>query len=185
MPEGWRDDGGGPPTPRVAVVLGTEVVEGGKPSGPLRARALHAARLYEAGEVGTVVVTGGTGKYPPSEAEVAAGVLRAAGVPGAAIVEERQARSTRESAWFVPALLEERKHPAAVVVVTDPLHCVRAVRAFREAGLLSTVASPAYGSPMWRGARARRGQLVREAGAIVWYALASECRRVLRRVLPR
>lgn len=176
LPAGWTAS----PRAPVLVVLGTEVLPGGRPSGTLRARALHAAALYHsAGGAQAVVVTGGVGAHPPSEAEVAAGVLEAAGVPGAAVLEERRARSTRESAWLVPALLEERGLPRSVVVVTDPLHCVRAVRAFREEGLLA-VASPAYGSPMWRGARERRGQLVREAGAVVWYAVASAARRARR-----
>src|SRR5919199_2461978 len=54
----------------VVVVLGTQVLPGGRPSKPLYARARHAARLYTKGEATLVIPTGGVGKHPPSEAEV-------------------------------------------------------------------------------------------------------------------
>lgn len=150
-----------------AVVLGAQVLRGGRPSGALRARALHAARLYRAGEVALVIPTGGVGEHPPGEAEVMVGLLRGAGVPEGAILAEGEATSTRESARLVAALAR-RESIENLVVVTDPLHCVRAVEAFRAEGF-EAAASPAYDSPMWRSRRARKGQLVREAGALVWY----------------
>jgi hypothetical protein len=55
-----------------------------------------------------------------------------------------------------------------VVVVTDPLHCVRTVGAFRAEGV-SVWASPVYSSPMWRKPKLRREQFLREIGAVVWY----------------
>ena len=57
-----------------------------------------------------------------------------------------------------------------MVVVTDPLHCVRTVGAFRTEGI-DAAASPVYGSPMWRNRAQRRGQLLREAVAIVGYGV--------------
>lgn len=150
-----------------AVVLGAQVLRGGRPSGTLRARALHAARLYDAGEVGLVIPTGGVGRYPPSEAEVAAGVLREAGVPEEAILCEEKAESTRESARLVAVMARERGLEN-LVVVTDPLHCVRTVEAFRAEGF-EVRAAPVYSSPMWRTRELRRGQLLREIGATLWY----------------
>ena len=159
-----------------AVILGTQVLSGGRPSGPLRARARHAARLYARGEVRLLIPTGGVGRHPPSEAEVAARILREAGVPEEAILLEREARSTRESARLVAAMTRSRGI-RSVVVVTDPLHCVRTVGAFRAEGV-PTRASPVYSSPMWRKPRLRRAQFLREIGAVVWY-------RVRRRVGSR
>ena len=150
-----------------AVVLGAQVRKGGRPSGTLLARTRHAAGLYARGEVGAVIPTGGVGEHPPSEAEVMARILREGGVPEEKIWPEDRARSTRESARFVSALARVRK-VGKVAVVTDPLHCVRAVGAFRAEGL-SAVAAPVYSSPMWRRAGLRRGQFFRELGAIVWY----------------
>jgi uncharacterized SAM-binding protein YcdF (DUF218 family) len=158
-----------PGSPETVVVLGTQVLPGGRPSGTLRARALHAARLYAGGEVALLIPTGSVGKHPPSEAEVAARILREAGVPDEVVLIEEEARSTRESARLVAAMAEERGIQG-VVLVTDPLHCVRAIEAFRTEGL-KTRASPVYSSPMWRSTRMRRGQLLREIGALLWYRL--------------
>jgi uncharacterized SAM-binding protein YcdF (DUF218 family) len=148
------------------------VLRGGRPSGTLRARTLHAASLYLSGAVDLLVVTGGVGEHPPSEAEVMARLLVGAGVPEERILKEDRARSTRESARLVTELLArlpdgERRE---VVIVTDPLHCVRTVRAFWAAGM-EVAASPAYESPQWTVARRRRAQFLRELGAYVWYWL--------------
>ncbi|MCL6439035.1 MAG: YdcF family protein [Rubrobacteraceae bacterium] len=161
----------GPPSSpdgaEVAVVLGAQVVRGGRPSATLRARVEHAARLYASGRVRKIIVTGGVGENPPSEAEVMADILRSRGVPDEAILPEKEALSTWDSAWLVADMLH-RMGTESVVLVTDPLHCVRAVEAFGEAGVRA-LAEPAYESPMWYRKWRRTGQLVREAGAIVWY----------------
>jgi uncharacterized SAM-binding protein YcdF (DUF218 family) len=154
---------------RVAVVLGTQVLPGGRPSRTLEARVRHAARLYAEGEVGLLIPTGGLGKHPPSGAEVMARVLREEGVPEEATLLEDRALNTWDSARLV-AGMAGKLGAKSVVVVTDPLHCVRTVAAFRKAGLLAW-AEPVYGSPMWRGKWLRRGQLVREIGALAWYRI--------------
>jgi uncharacterized SAM-binding protein YcdF (DUF218 family) len=154
---------------KVAVVLGAQVLSGGRPSGTLRARSLHAAGLYAAGEVETMIPTGGVGEHPPSEAEVMARILREAGVSGKDILLEEEARSTRESAQLVATMARERGI-RSLLLVTDPLHCVRAVEAFRVEGF-EAQASPVYSSPMWRKRRLRRGQLLREIGALLWYRM--------------
>lgn len=154
---------------RAAVVLGAQVRKGGRPSGALLARARHAAGLYSRGEVGVVIPTGGVGEHPPSEADVMAKILREDGVPEDRILLEGRARNTDESARFVAVLARERGLET-LVVVTDPLHCVRTVGAFRAEGL-DVRASPVYGSPMWRNGALRRGQFLREAAAIVGYGV--------------
>ncbi len=110
--------------PRYAVVLGTQVLPGGRPSRTLDARVRHAARLYAEGRIGRVVVTGGVGKHPPSEAEVMARILREEGVPEGDVLLEDEAESTWDSARLVAALVAE-EGVSEVLVVTDPLHCVR------------------------------------------------------------
>jgi uncharacterized SAM-binding protein YcdF (DUF218 family) len=135
----------------------------------LEARVRHAARLYAEAEVGLLIPTGGLGGHPPSEAEVMARVLRAEGVPEEATLLEDRALSTWDSARLV-AGMAGKLGVESVVVVTDPLHCVRAVAAFKKAGLLAW-AEPVYSSPMWRGKWLRRGQLVREIGALAWYRI--------------
>lgn len=152
---------------RVAVVLGTQVLAGGVPSRTLEARVRHGARLYAEGRADRVLPTGGLGRHPPTEAEVMVGVLRREGVPEAALVVEDRATSTWDSARYVPATLGDGAS-GGVLAVTDPLHCVRAVAAFKKAGL-EAFAEPVYSSPMWRDRWLRRGQLFRESGALVWY----------------
>lgn len=153
--------------PSVAVVMGAQVLPGGRASKTLVARTLHAAKLHGSGAIGKVIVTGGVGENPPSEAGVMAGILRGAGVPEADIVLEDEALSTWDSALFVSRMARERGIEY-VAVITDPLHCVRTVAAFEEAGL-AAVPEPVYSSPMWRVGAMRLGQLLREMGAIVWY----------------
>ena len=156
-------------TSRVAVVLGAQVLKGGRPSPTLEARTLHAARLYADGAVSLVVPTGGVGEHPPSEAEVMYGILRREGVPERAILLEDKALNTWDSARLTAEVLRTRG-VGEVRVVTDPLHCARAVGAFRGAGLIAH-AEPVYSSPMWTEAGSRRGQFVREMGAVVWYRM--------------
>ncbi len=158
-----------PESSGVVVVLGTQVLPGGRPSKTLTARSRHAARLYTEGEAALVIPTGGVGKHPPSEAEVMARILRNARVPEEDILLEREARSTWESARLVTKMLTARRI-WSVVLVTDPLHCVRTLGAFRAEGILAS-ASPVYSSPMWQSRGLRRGQFLREIGAITWYRI--------------
>ena len=164
-----RARGEGSESVTVAVVLGAQVLPGERASRTLEARVRHAARLYAEGRVASIVATGGLGKHPPSEAEIMARILIQHGVPESAIVLEDQALNTWESAWLV-AKMARGLGADAVLVVTDPLHCVRTVSAFEEAGLLAW-GEPVYSSPMWRKKWMRRGQLVREVGALVWYRI--------------
>jgi uncharacterized SAM-binding protein YcdF (DUF218 family) len=154
---------------RVAVVLGTQVLPGGRASRTLEARVRHAARLYKEGGIRLLVPTGGLGEHPPSEALVMARILREEGVPESDVLLEDRARNTWDSARLV-AGMADKLGVKSVVVVTDPVHCVRTVAAFRRAGLMAS-AEPVYSSPMWRGKWRRRGQLVREIGALAWYRM--------------
>ena len=155
--------------PRVAVVLGAQVLRGGRPSPPLEARTRHAGELYGRGLADLLVPTGGEGEHAPSEAVVMSGILREMGVPEAAILREDTAGSTWESALRV-AEIARRRGIGEVLVVTDPLHCVRTVACFGRVGLRA-VAEPVYSSPMWRKKWSRRGQFFRESGALVWYRI--------------
>ena len=155
--------------PRVVVVLGAQVLPGGRPSPTLEVRTRHAGELYGRGLAYLLVPTGGEGEHPPGEAVVMSDILREMGVPEAAIVREDTARNTWESAVRVAEIAHNRAI-GKVLVVTDPLHCVRTVASFGRVGLLA-VAEPVYSSPMWRKKWSRRGQFVRESGALVWYRI--------------
>ena len=154
---------------KVAVVLGAQVLPGERASRTLEARVRHAARLYAEGRVVLIIATGGLGEHPPSEAEIMARILLEHGVPEDAILREDRALSTWDSARLV-AKMARRLGIEGVLVVTDPLHCVRTVAAFERAGLLAW-GEAVYSSPMWRKKWKRRGQLLREIGALVWYKI--------------
>ena len=155
--------------PRVVVILGAQVLPGGRPSRTLEVRTRHAGELYGLGLVTLLIPTGGEGEHPPGEADVMSGILQEMGVPQSAVVREGTARSTWESALRV-AEIARRRGFDEVLVVTDPLHCVRTVASFGRIGLLA-VAEPVYSSPMWRKKWSRRGQFLRESGALVWYKI--------------
>ena len=154
---------------RVAVILGAQVLRGGRPSRTLEARTRHAGAMYARGEVDLLIPTGGVGEHPPAEADVMSRILRGMGVSERMILQERMATSTWESAVRVAEILR-RRGITEVLVVSDPLHCVRVVSAFERAGLVA-VAEPVYDSPMWHKKWSRKGQLARESGALVWYWL--------------
>ena len=161
--------------PRVAVILGAQVLRGGRPSRTLEARTRHAGDMYARGEAELLIPTGGIGEHPPAEADAMSRILRSMGVPERVILQERMARSTWESAMRVEEIAR-RKGITEVLVVSDPLHCVRVVSAFDRAGLVA-VPEPVYGSPMWYKKWSRRGQLVRESVALVWYGIKYGVRR--------
>lgn len=166
---GGKSLGEGSDPPRVAVVMGAQVLPGGRPSPALEARVRHAARLYGSGALDLVVPTGGLGEYPPGEAELMRQILYREGVPEKAVLPEEKALNTWDSAVFVSRLARERGIDA-VLVVTDPLHCVRTVEAFEAAGLAAW-AGPVYDNPMWQKPLSRTGQLIREGVALVWYRI--------------
>lgn len=155
--------------PELVVVLGAQVRAGGVPSRTLAARARHAGALYARGEAGRILVSGGVGEHPPSEAGVMAAILAEYGVPEREVLREAASHSTRQSAHHA-AVLARRLGVEEVVIVTDPLHCVRAASAFRAEGLRVRV-EPVAESPMWRESGERRAQFARELGAGLWYGL--------------
>ncbi len=116
-----------------------------------------------------MIPTGGLGEYPPKEADLMANILLSQDVSAEAILPEDAALNTWDSAVRVARICKD-KDIGCVRIVTDPLHCVRTIWAFEVAGL-GALAEPAYDSPMWRKPWSRRGQLFREAVALVWYRI--------------
>src|SRR5262245_22154434 len=91
-----------PETPTVAydalLVLGASVWPGGQPGPHLLRRILHVVELLQRGCAGYLLVTGGLGKYLPSEAAVMQRLAVAHGIPPQHVLCEDQAVSTFESA---------------------------------------------------------------------------------------
>ncbi len=110
------------------VVLGCRVRPDGSASPSLARRARHAARLYARGLAPRIVVTGGVGTNPPSEARAARDIIVGEGVPEDAIVLEERSTSTAENAREAAQLIEAER----VLIVTDAYHALRAERVFRR-----------------------------------------------------
>lgn len=152
-PEGARFD--------AIIVLGCRVGPDGEASPALTRRARHAARLYRRGLAPKVVLTGGVGTHPPSEARAAAAVARAEGVPEEAIVLEERSTSTEENALEAAARIDAER----VLVVSDAYHVFRAERVFRRY-FASVTAVGSHGS-----SRVRLRGALREVHAVAAYAL--------------
>ncbi|MBF9045302.1 YdcF family protein [Rhodobacterales bacterium HKCCE4037] len=130
------------------VILGAAVWEGG-PSPTLRRRTLHGARLYHSGAGDVVICCGGMGKYPPTEAEAMAAMLREAGVPDSAIRLEDASTNTRENIRFTLPILRDLG-AEKVVIVSDAYHLPRAGLIARRLGLkASTSAPPLNDARLW------------------------------------
>lgn len=158
------------------IVLGAALAADGRPTATLRRRVAHGVAAWRRGLAPHLMLCGGVKRHPPPEAEVMAGLARAAGVPESALVVERQSRSTLENAACAARLMAARGWTAALLV-TDRLHLPRALLAFRHVGL------DVAGSPVrdgWREAPPARavGFACREAAALAWYGLRFAVRRL-------
>jgi len=103
------------------VVAGCRVMPDGRPSPALARRVARAVELWKAGRAPLLVMTGGMGEHPPTEAEAAAQRAHALGVPWSALVRESQSTTTAENARFAAAVTDARR----VLVVSDTYHVLR------------------------------------------------------------
>ena len=138
------------------------------PSPALQRRVDHAVSLVRTRPDSLLLLTGGVGQHPPSEAEVMAGAAERAGIARAQMLLEERATTTRESARRCAELL--REHAGCEVwIVTDAYHQRRARLAFSRVGLAARAASPVSVGRASRGERIRRG--LREWIGLAWYWL--------------
>ncbi|MDH7487967.1 MAG: YdcF family protein [Anaerolineae bacterium] len=157
-------------TPADAIlVLGASVWPGERPSPILLSRIQAGVALYKQGYAPRIIVSGGLGKLPPSEAEAMRRVAIGMGVPDAAIIVEDQSHSTmaniRNSAEIMAA-----QGWRSVLLVSDPYHMFRACRTAADAGL-DVRPVPVADSPGWTNLRLRAYYTIREAFAVVAYEI--------------
>ena len=135
------------------VVLGACVRPDGKAGQGLKLRVLHAIRLYKKGFARKIIMTGGVGDNPPSEAKVAADLAVQNGVPREDILEENKSTSTWENAAYASAICKKRKWKS-VLIVSDPFHLWRAQKNFQKCGMRASVSPVAV--EQWKLQPARR-----------------------------
>ncbi len=117
------------------------------PGPSLRARTLHAVELYHRGLAPVIIFTGGVGKNPPAESQVAAALAIRRGVPRSAIFLEETSTSTWQNIGNTVQICRELG-VRSVVVVSDPYHVWRAQRNF-AAHEIEAYPSPTNNREAW------------------------------------
>lgn len=123
------------------VVLGTRLLPDLELSGASLDRTRYGIALYRRGLAPLLVFTGPARGEGPAEATVRAELARELGIPAEVILTETEARTTREEAVRVGALLRPmgvRK----ILLVTNSLHMARARGPFERAGFEVLAAPP-------------------------------------------
>ena len=117
-----------------AIVLGAAVRTTG-PSPVYVERINHAVELYRSGAVKYLIMTGGRGLGERmTEAEAGREQAIAAGVPANAILTETESRDTKQNLDNVKPIVAEHGFDR-VLIVSDPLHMMRAMQIAADAGL--------------------------------------------------
>ncbi|MFD0915304.1 YdcF family protein [Pseudahrensia aquimaris] len=152
------------PSHDAIVVLGAAVWADEQPSPTLRLRTEHAIHLYQEGTANLMVLCGGLGKNPPSEAEVMAQLCREANVPENALILEDRSTTTLENAKFSAILLAPHK-AKRLMIVSDKYHLRRARMVFQSLGFSVETSAPVSRLPLLK----RMAASIREAIAMPYY----------------
>lgn len=120
----------------VVIILGAAVLPDGQPSPALRRRIMAGLAWAERqGSQPMFLVTGGVGDFPPSEADVMAGVLTEHGVEPSRIILEQRAKTTLGSVALCRDMLREYPPSTPVYLCSHRYHLPRASLSFRAAGV--------------------------------------------------
>ncbi|MCB0196821.1 MAG: YdcF family protein [Anaerolineae bacterium] len=116
------------------IVLGA-AAWGSRPSPVFRERINHGIYLYEQGQAGKLIFTGGQAEGDPlSEAEVARDYAVAHGIDPDDILIETTSTSTRLNLLYAKEVAEANNLDS-FILVSDPLHMKRAVLIAHDLGL--------------------------------------------------
>jgi uncharacterized SAM-binding protein YcdF (DUF218 family) len=162
------------PAAAIVVLAGGGVRGDGSLSDVSLRRTLHGIALYRRGLAPLLAFSGPAGGMGPAEGDVRSVLAREVGVPSSAIVTETTARTTREEASRMSALLLPRG-VRRVLLVVDAQGAYRAARLFERNGFDPLLApaedvSSLDGSPEGRLDLARR--LAIEIVALAYYRVA-------------
>lgn len=156
----------------VIIVLGASVLPDGEPGPDLLPRTEKAVALYQAGLASRLICTGGIEDDPLSAAAVACRKAMQMGVPGAAITVADGSNNTREDVRRATDIMR-RQGMATAIVVSHPMHLMRATLLFDHAGIESHP-SPTSTDVVRIPLRWRLTYAVREAGLILLDTLYPE-----------
>ncbi|MGB9593461.1 MAG: YdcF family protein [Anaerolineae bacterium] len=155
-------------TPADAIlVLGASVWPDERPSPILLSRIQAGVALYKQGYAPRIIVSGGLGKLPPSEAEAMRRVAVSMGVPPEDILVEDRSHSTLDNIRNSRDILGAHGW-RSVLLVSDPYHMFRACRIAADEGLEAHPV-PVMDSPGWTLTRLRALYTFRETFAFIAY----------------
>jgi SanA protein len=118
------------PTSEVAIVLGASVLNG-KPSPVLAERADMAIRLYDAGKVSKILVTGDNGELTHDEVTPVRRYLTDAGIPADDIFLDHAGFDTYSSMYRARTVFDA----SSAIIVTQDFHLPRALYIARHLGI--------------------------------------------------
>lgn len=116
------------------IVLGA-AAWGNQPSPVFRERLNHAIALYRAGNVKTLIFTGGQGdRDQPAESIVGKYYALEQGVPEKNILTETRSRTTQQNLYYSNQVATAH-HLRRFLIVSDPLHMKRSLLMARDMGM--------------------------------------------------
>ena len=116
------------------VVMGADVMPGGRASLALYDRTRTGCALYRDGWSDRIIFSGGPTKTGVSEPEAMAVVAEEFGIPSSVIIHDKRGVSTFDTALSVRQIMRDRGWHTALVVSHD-YHLSRTWLAFRRAGI--------------------------------------------------
>jgi len=147
------------------VTLGARVLADGSPGPDLTSRTTHSANLFRAGFAPYLICTGGFAGDRSSAAAVSRNLAVQLGVPADRILLAEDSMSTQEDAEQVARIMHERQWTSAIVV-SHPLHLLRARILFRREGI-HVMTSPTPLEPGETSLETRAYYTIREALGII------------------
>jgi uncharacterized SAM-binding protein YcdF (DUF218 family) len=107
--------------------------------GPTADRFIQTNRLYDAGKINNILITGGNAIFVKeqaySEAEFLLNNFIELKVPRENLFMETKAKNTLENARFSKKMLDTLNLKQPVILVTSAIHMPRAVKVFHKAGM--------------------------------------------------
>ena len=129
----------------VGILLSGGLMSGQKPGsdhtsmGHRSDRVLQAFRLYKAGKIKKILITGRSADYlmevKKGETRQAAALMVQWGVAANDIIFEEEARNTRENARYSARILRQRFPSGKYVLITSAFHMRRSAGCFNKAGV--------------------------------------------------
>jgi vancomycin permeability regulator SanA len=139
--------------PRVFVVMGAAVWEGGQASNAMRRRVEGALHSANGSPDALFLVSGGVGKHPPSEASIMATLLRDAGVSSERVLLDEASTDTLESVRNCSGILKALPKFGDVIVCSDTYHIPRCRWLFKLYGVSTLPGEVASGRTQNKASR--------------------------------